>query len=120
MPSSPEDRLRALCLELPEAEERETWEKPTFRVRDKIFAMFRPTDERPALWCKAPRGSQEVLIGADPERFFRPPYVGPRGWIGVWLDPPPDWDEIGALVRRSYGMTAPKKLALQAQEGGQG
>lgn len=108
--AKPLERLRAICLALPEAEERETWERATFRVRDKIFAM-QAGDERPAFWCKAPPGSQMVLVGAEPERFFVPPYVGPKGWIGVWLDNRPDWDEVALLIRRSYRLVAPKKLA---------
>jgi predicted DNA-binding protein (MmcQ/YjbR family) len=85
-PAASLPRLRAICLALPEAEERQTWETPTFRVRDKIFAMFRPDDGVPAFWCKAPPGAQAVLIGADPTRFFRPPYVGHKGWIGIRID----------------------------------
>ncbi|CAN5316437.1 MmcQ/YjbR family DNA-binding protein [soil metagenome] len=104
-------RLRAICLALPEAEERETWETPTFRVRSKIFAMVSARDGRLAVWCKAPPGSQRVLIGADPDRFFAPPYVGPKGWIGVHLDKRPDWKEVAAIVERSYKLVAPKKLA---------
>jgi len=106
------DRLRAICLALPEAEERETWDSQTFRVRDKIFAMHIPGTERTGvgLWCKAPKGVQELLIEADPERLFRPPYLGPKGWIGVRLTGRVDWDEVDALVRRSWGMTAPKRL----------
>jgi hypothetical protein len=73
------DRLRAICLALPEAAEKEAWGDSTFRVRDKIFAMEKRGDERPSLWCKAPPGSQMVLVGADPSRFFVPPYVGPKG-----------------------------------------
>lgn len=103
-------RLRAICLALPEAEERETWEIPTFRVRDKIFVMFTPRDGRPALWCKAPKGAQEILVQADGARFFRPPYVGHKGWVGMRLDGRVDWTEVAALVRRSYGMTTPKRL----------
>jgi hypothetical protein len=80
------DRLRLICLALPEAEERETWGEPTFRVREKIFCMHRSDTGWPALWCKAPPGSQAILIGADPGRFFVPPYVGPNGWIGMRLD----------------------------------
>ncbi len=108
------DRLRAICLALPEAEERETWDSQTFRVRDKIFAMQRPGAERTGvgLWCKAPKGVQELLIEADPERFFRPPYVGPKGWIGVRLTGRVDWGEVDALVRRSWGMTAPNRLVV--------
>jgi len=107
----PIDRLRAICLALPEAEERETWGDPTFRVREKIFAMEKSGDGRVSLWCKAPPGSQMVLVGADPERFFVPPYVGHKGWVGVRLDGKPDWDEVGRIVTRSYRLVAPKRLA---------
>lgn len=108
---TPDDRLRQICMALPEAEERETWGSPTFRVRDRIFAMIRRDDGRVAAWMKAPAGAQEVLIGAAPERFFRPPYVGPKGWIGIWLDNAPDWADVAAHLRRSYGLIAPRKLA---------
>jgi len=107
---SPADRLRAICLALPEAMEKEAWGDPTFRVRDRIFAMFKQGDGRPSLWCKALPGSQTVLVGADPERFFVPPYVGHRGWVGMRLDRGPDWNEVVELVRRSYRLTAPKRL----------
>ena len=106
----PTQRLRAICLALPEAAEKTTWDEPTFRVRDKIFAMVKSGDGRPSLWCKAPPGSQAVLVGADPALFFVPPYVGHKGWIGMRLDATPDWDEVAALVRRSYRLVAPKRL----------
>ena len=108
---TPIARLRILCMALPEAEERETWDIPTFRVRDKIFAMAHPDKGRPSVWMKAPRGTQAILTEAAPDRFFSPPYVGHKGWIGVWLDVEPDWDEMRALVERSWRMTAPKRLA---------
>src|SRR3954470_13352503 len=63
--------------------------------------------------CKAPEGSQMVLVGADPDRFFVPRYVGHKGWVGVRLDPEPDWAEIAALVRRSYRLIAPKRLSAR-------
>jgi hypothetical protein len=107
------DRLRAICLALPEAVEKETWDIPTFRIRDKIFAMAHDPKE---VWCKAPPGVQAILIGAAPERFFAPPYVGPKGWIGVRLDRGTDWPEVEALIRRSYRMTAPKRLAALVPE----
>lgn len=113
MGESSTDRLRRICLALPEAAEKEAWGDPTFRVKDKIFAMEKRGDGRISVWCKAPPGSQEVLVGADPERFFRPPYVGSRGWIGIRLDSGPDWDEVGALVTRSYRLIAPKRLAAR-------
>jgi predicted DNA-binding protein (MmcQ/YjbR family) len=105
------ERLRAICLALPEAVEKEAWGDPTFRVRDKIFAMEKRGDGRISLWCKAPPGSQMVLVGADPERFFVPPYVGHKGWVGVRLDSNPDWSEVAAVVKRSYRLVAPKRLA---------
>jgi predicted DNA-binding protein (MmcQ/YjbR family) len=103
-------RLRALCLTLPEAIEKETWDAPTFRIRDKIFAMVHAVDGRASVWCKAPPGVQAILIGAAPDRFFRPPYVGPKGWIGIWLEAATDWQELAELIGRSYRMTAPKRL----------
>ncbi|MDJ0946159.1 MAG: MmcQ/YjbR family DNA-binding protein [Kiloniellales bacterium] len=111
MSEAPIERLRAICLVLPEATEKKAWGDPTFRVRDKIFAMEKRGDGRISLWCKAPPGSQEILVGADPERFFVPPYVGHRGWIGMRLDDGPDWEEVAAVVKRSYRLIAPKRLA---------
>jgi predicted DNA-binding protein (MmcQ/YjbR family) len=109
-------RLREICLALPEAVERETWEVATFRVRDKIFAMQMGYDGRFGMTCKAPPGAQEVLVGAEPERFFLPPYVAHKGWIGVRLeDDDVDWDEVAGLVTESYRMTAPKRLAAQIE-----
>lgn len=110
MPSSPIARLRAICLALPEAAEKPAWGDPTFRVRDKIFAMPKQGDGRISVWCKAPPGSQAILIGADPERFFAPPYVGPKGWIGIRIDSKPDWGELAVLVTRSYRLVAPRRL----------
>lgn len=113
------ERLRAICLAMPAATEKLTWEEtPTFRVRDKIFAMYSTDhrDRRVSLWCKAPPGAQEALVGSDPERFFVPPYVGHNGWIGVRFEGTVDWDEVAELAAESYEMTAPKKLrALMAQ-----
>ena len=110
MPDDPLDRLRAICLDLPGATEQETWGDPTFRVRDKIFAMPKRGDGRLSLWCKAPPGMQEILVAADPDRYFVPPYVGHNGWIGTRLDVDVDWDELADHVTASYRMTAPKRL----------
>ena len=107
-----QSRLRAICLALPEATEVETWSVPTWRLRSRIFCMWNPMEDgAPALWCKAPRGVQEMLVEADPARFFRPPYVGAKGWIGLRLAGRVDWDEVAALVRRSWRMTAGRRLA---------
>jgi predicted DNA-binding protein (MmcQ/YjbR family) len=110
------ERLRAICGALPETEERVFGghTTPTWRVRDKIFAMMPGADEadgRMAVWCKAPPGAQEVLVSSDPGRFYRPPYVGPKGWVGVWLDDGAPWDVIDDLVRDSYRLIAPTRLA---------
>jgi predicted DNA-binding protein (MmcQ/YjbR family) len=107
-------RLRKICLALPEAEERETWETATFRVRDKIFAMQMGANGRFGMTCKAQPGVQELLIGSDPNRFFVPPYVGHKGWIGVRLDDDDvDWEEVEGLVIESYRKTAPKRLLAE-------
>jgi hypothetical protein len=110
----PVARLRGLCLDLPETAEKIAWGAPTWRVRDRMFALGWTEGDKVAAWLKAPDGVQEVLVGADPARFFRPPYFGPKGWIGVRLeDDAVDWDEVDRLVRRSWRMTAPKRLAAR-------
>jgi hypothetical protein len=116
VPEDPLPRLRAICLALPEATERLSHGEPTWFVRDrKSFVMYagRHHDDRVAFWCPAPPGVQAELVDTEPDRFFRPPYVGPSGWIGVYLDVPVDWDEITAIVREAYRMVAPKRLAAQ-------
>jgi predicted DNA-binding protein (MmcQ/YjbR family) len=117
MPPAPLTRLRRLCLALPEAEEIETWDTPTFRIRGKIFALVSTHRDAPAVWVKAPPGVQQMLVEAAPERFFRPPYMGRAGWIGVTLGGRVDWGEVGALVRRSFGLVAPKRIARTLPEG---
>jgi hypothetical protein len=94
--TSPLSRLRDICLALPEAVEKETWDIPTFRVRDKIFAMAHDRDGRIDVWCKAPPGAQAVLVTAAPDRFFRPPYVGHKGgWrAGLGGDRRPDRPQL--------------------------
>lgn len=104
------DRLRAICLAFPESIEDGGVGDPSFKVRNKIFAMRHSFDERPSLWCKAPQGVQGILVGSNPERFFVPPYVGHHGWIGIRLDTELDWDEVADLVEESYRMTASKRL----------
>jgi hypothetical protein len=113
MSQDPIDRLREICMVFPEATEGGGVGSPSFKVRDKIFAMQHPVAGRPSMWCKAPRGAQEALVGSDPERFFVPPYVGCHGWVGMWLDGAIDWDEVAELVEEGYRMTAPKRLLAQ-------
>ena len=104
------EQLRTLCLAYPEVSEEGGVGSPSFKVRKKIFAMQHPMHERPSLWCKAPAGAQEVLVGSDPTRFFVPPYVGHHGWVGLWLDVDLDWEEIADVIEQSYRMTVPKRL----------
>ena len=104
------DRLRAICLALPETTEAGGVGDPTFRVRNKIFAMQHSHHGRASMWCKAEHGFRDVLIESEPKLYFVPPYVGQHGWIGVWLDVELDWDFVSDLVRESYRMTAPKRL----------
>jgi predicted DNA-binding protein (MmcQ/YjbR family) len=109
----PLDRLRATCLVFPEAVEAGGVGNPSFKVREKIFAMQHGHDGRPSVWFKAQEGVQELLVGSSPGRFFRPPYVGHHGWVGAWLDVEQDWDELADLVEESYRLTAPKRLSAQ-------
>ena len=102
---APVDQVRSICLSFSEAHEVEAWGEPTFRVKNKLFAMHASAGNhhgggRPAVWIKSEPGSQAALIRFDPERFFKPPYVGPSGWIGVWLDGKVDWQELEELRTR--------------------
>ena len=72
---------------------------------------------RPAVWCKAAPGNQEVMVKAAPERFFVPPYVGPSGWVGIWLDRRADWGELAQLLSDAYRLVAPKRLLRVLDEG---
>ena len=110
----PLEELRGLCLALPETTERLSHGEPTWFVRDKkTFVMYAEHHHgaRLAFWCAAPPGVQQELVAEDPERFFRPPYVGHRGWLGVYLDVEPDWSEIAELVTDAYRQIAPKSLS---------
>jgi hypothetical protein len=114
-------RLRKLCLTLPEAHEVEAWGEPTFRVRNKLFAMYASADShhgdgRAAVWCKAAPTNQALMVSAAPKRFFVPPYVGPSGWVGVWLDGEVDWAGLADLLRDAYGLVAPKRLRALLEE----
>ncbi len=115
-PDGPLERLRALCLALPETTERLSHGEPTFFVRDKkVFVTYSDHhhDDRLGFWCHAPAGAQQAIVAADPERYFVPPYVGGRGWIGVYLDVDGvAWDEIAELVEDAYRMVAPKSLIV--------
>ncbi|HEV8582462.1 MAG TPA: MmcQ/YjbR family DNA-binding protein [Thermoanaerobaculia bacterium] len=120
MARDPLEALRKLCLALPEVTERISHGEPTWFVRGKkTFVMYanQHHDDRLAFWCAAPDGAQQALVAANPERFFIPPYVGYRGWIGVRLDVPVDWDEIAELVTEAYRTVAPQRLVAELDGG---
>ncbi|MGZ4149152.1 MAG: MmcQ/YjbR family DNA-binding protein [Actinomycetota bacterium] len=107
-------QLRKVALELPEAEERETWETATFRVHDKIFAMC--SEQERHVWIKSAFDEQQALVHMDPDAFFVPPYVGSKGWIGVVLAKAA-CDEVTDLVVEAWRSTAPKRLVRAFDEG---
>jgi hypothetical protein len=111
-------KLREICLALPETSERLSHGAPTFFVRAKrAFLMVLTNhhgDGRFAIWCAAPDGMQKMLVEVDPERFFVPPYVGHRGWLGVRLDRGLDWNEIAGIVEDAYAEVAPARLVEAA------
>jgi hypothetical protein len=114
-------RIREICLTLPETNERLSHGAPTFFVRGKrAFLMVLTNhhgDGRFAVWCAAAEGMQGLLVEADPERFFVPPYVGHRGWLGVRLDRGLDWNEITGIAEDAYAEVAPAKLVEAARLG---
>lgn len=107
-------KLRQRALDLPGAHEQIAWGEPTFRVNNKMFAMYASATThhgggRPAVWIKARAENQRLLVAANPSRYFVPPYVGPTGWVGVWLDRRPRWTDIAELLRDGFCQVAPKK-----------
>ena len=112
-------RVRSLCLALPETSERLSHGAPTFFVRERRAFLMVLTDHhgdgRFAIWCAAPEGMQQALVDGDAERFFVPPYVGHRGWVGFRLDRPFGDDELAGLVEDAYAEVAPAKLVEAAR-----
>ena len=110
------ERLRALCMALPAVTEKLSHGEPAWFAGAKQFANTADHhhDDRLAVWCAAPTMTQEMLVKADPARFFRPPYVGHRGWIGVYLDVPNvDWEELASIIANAYRQVAPKRLLAE-------
>ncbi len=114
-------RLRDICLALPEVTERPSHGAPAWFIRDKksfatLWASGHHGDDFPHLWCAGLPGAQEALTGSAPEVFFRPPYVGHRGWIGVRLDRDVDWAELAELCADAYRAVAPAGLAARLDQ----
>ena len=116
-PSDPAklDHVRQLCVALPGVTERMSHGEPAWFAGTKLFvtAADHHHDDRLGIWCAAPEGAQEMLMKAAPERFYRPPYVGSRGWLGVYLDVEVDWDEVAGVIYRAYRRVAPKRLVAE-------
>jgi hypothetical protein len=108
-----EERVRAICLALPGVTERLSHGAPAF-FAGKQFVMLWPDGHHdhdfPHLWCAAPPGAQDDMVSTEPDRFFRPPYVGGRGWIGVRLDGAVDSSELAAICEEAFRTVAPRKL----------
>jgi predicted DNA-binding protein (MmcQ/YjbR family) len=116
--ADPVQTLRELCLALPEVVERASHGEVAFFCGEKGKQFVMVDDHHHgapwlSFWCAAPPGAQQALTGADPSRFFRPPYVGHRGWVGVRIDGDPDWDEIAAIVEDAYRQVAGKRLTAR-------
>jgi hypothetical protein len=113
-PSDPRERIAAICHGFPEVTSHGD-QHVAFRVRSKTFAWYLDDhhgDGHRALCCKAAPGEQEALVASDPERFYRPAYLGARGWVAVSLDlDEVDWEEVAELAREAYRLTAPRRLA---------
>lgn len=116
----PVERLRRICLALPEVTERVSHGEPSWFVRDKrqfvSLADHHHHIEHLTFWCAAGPGVQSMLVAEAPGRYFVPPYLGHRGWLGVYLDVPQDWDELEELVIDAYRLVAPKRLAALIDE----
>ena len=108
------DRLRAICLALPGTSEKRAWGEPTWRVGGRLFAQLDDHHhgaDHLAVWLPAALGIQELLVRQDPARFFRPPYVGQRGWVGVRIDRRPSWRQVARLVADAHALAAPRRRA---------
>ena len=115
----PLPKLREICLALPDATEKLAWGEPTFRVKGRVFAMYsnhHHGDPHLAVWVNAEPRVQETLIASDAKHFFRPPYVGPGGWIGVRLDTGLDWKTVALFVEQAHRFTLEKKRAARTRK----
>jgi hypothetical protein len=105
-------RVRRICATMPETTEKISHGEPTFFVRKKVYTMFannHHNDGHIAVWVPAPPGLQEILVHTMPAKYFRPPYVGVRGWIGIELAAVND-EELAEHIRTAWRLIAPKQL----------
>jgi hypothetical protein len=111
------EQLRTVVAGFPEVNERPSHSTPTFFIGDKkvLVSLWEDHHDNKGIyiWCPAPPGVQEELVEREPDRFFRPAYVGHRGWIGMHLTVDPDWDEVAEMLKEAYRLVAPKTLAAK-------
>jgi len=111
------ERVRRMCLALPETSERLSHGEPTFFVHKKVFVMFannHHNDGHIAVWLPVPHGVQAGLIRSNPEVYFLPPYVGGRGWIGIELDRISD-EDLSFHIQMAWELIAPKRLVSKSK-----
>lgn len=116
MAASPLTRIRRICLSFPAAHEVEAWGEPTFRVKNKLFAMYASagthhSPNHPSVWVKSTPINQQFMVHDKPKRYFMPPYVGTSGWVGVRLDGRVNWKELEDVLRDAYDLIAPKRIS---------
>jgi hypothetical protein len=121
-PASPIERLRRTCLAFPDTYEKLSHGEPTFWVGKKMFASFADAGNhhgagRHAVWCKTTHLDQDLLVSRSPDRYFVPPYLGPSGWVGIYLDRRPAWTVVAGRLRESYRLAAPPRLLATMDEG---
>lgn len=114
MTASPLTRVRRICLSFPGTHEVEAWGEPTFRVKNKLFAMYASagthhSQGHPSIWVKSTPVNQQFMVHDKPKRYFMPPYVGTSGWVGVRLDGRVNWKELEEVLRDAYDLIAPKR-----------
>jgi hypothetical protein len=108
------ERIRAICMALPNVTEKLSWGEPTWRS-GKIFAMlstYHHGDDHVSVLVPAEPGVAGMLVASNPAQFYVPPYVGGKGWVGIRIDGKPDFDEIAVLIEDAYRLTTPKKKAV--------
>ena len=116
--TAPLEKLRSLCLALPSVTERLSHGEPAWFAGDKkLFVTLsnHHHDDRVGFWCACEAPERDALVASDPERYFVPPYVGHRGWLGAWVDVPVDWEELGEIVTEAFRLVAPRRLVAELE-----
>ena len=115
--TTPLEKLRSLCLALPGVTERLSHSEPAWFADKKLFVTLsnHHHDDRVGFWCACEAPERDALVASDPERYFVPPYVVHRGWLGAWMDVPVDWEELGEIVTEGFRLVAPRRLVAELE-----